>query len=194
MSFVIGACMYKKLIFRFISVIILFWHTFAGICIAIKTSDGRILDLEPIDIKRLQSSKSLYDYLKDIAADENIEYILGAEYEWLSLESALKLCQKSSEIAPPPVIKQLTSNSMYPGPINVEHVLFLTLRFFDMRGIIYLFSETPIHSNKCSCCDMQKYGFWCKIEQKHTPCMGLKNFLIVSLRRKWSENSSSIKI
>lgn len=130
MSFVIGACMYKKLIFRFISVIILFWHTFAGICIAIKTSDGRILDLEPIDIKRLQSSKSLYDYLKDIAADENIEYILGAEYEWLSLESALKLCQKSSEIAPPPVIKQLTSNSMYPGPINVEHVLFLTLLDF----------------------------------------------------------------
>jgi hypothetical protein len=43
----------------------------ACVCITVKCFNGELLDLEPLDVKRLQA-KNLHDFLKDIILAEKV--------------------------------------------------------------------------------------------------------------------------
>uniref|UniRef100_A0A183CLM7 Secreted protein n=1 Tax=Globodera pallida TaxID=36090 RepID=A0A183CLM7_GLOPA len=44
----------------------------ASVCITVKCVGGELLDLEPLDAKRLQA-KNLHDYLQDIILAEKVQ-------------------------------------------------------------------------------------------------------------------------
>ncbi|KAI6175324.1 hypothetical protein M3Y97_00676600 [Aphelenchoides bicaudatus] len=97
----------------------------------VKSSNGnQILNLEPLDLKRLQS-KSLHEYLRDVLIAEKIDYILNSNHEWICVEEAMKLCQKSADayLQSHPGEREITSNVTHSDKISVQE----TLRFTPMR-------------------------------------------------------------
>lgn len=54
------------------------------VCITVKDADGELLDLEPLDAKRLQA-KNLHDYLMDIIIDEKVRQNL--DKNWCIMKS-----------------------------------------------------------------------------------------------------------
>uniref|UniRef100_A0A915E2Q3 Uncharacterized protein n=1 Tax=Ditylenchus dipsaci TaxID=166011 RepID=A0A915E2Q3_9BILA len=100
------------------------------VCFTVK-SNNQIINLEPLDIRRLQA-KSLHEYLRDILIAEKIEYVLNSNHDWIHVNEAIKLCQKSSnssESCYNQTSKEITSNIMYSGAVEVEQ----TIRFTPMR-------------------------------------------------------------
>ncbi|KAI1726647.1 hypothetical protein DdX_03371 [Ditylenchus destructor] len=100
-----------------------------SICFTVK-SNGHILNLEPLDIRRLQA-KPLNEYLRDILLAEKVEYVLNSKREWIHVSEAVKLCQKAStsDSSYNLTTKEVTSNVMYAGPVEEEQII----RFTPMR-------------------------------------------------------------
>ncbi|KAI6206966.1 hypothetical protein M3Y94_00975500 [Aphelenchoides besseyi] len=101
-----------------------------GCVLFVVKSGGQILNLEPLDLKRLQA-KSLYEYLRDVLIAEKIEFVLNSNHEWIRADDAMKLCQKTSDahLQTHPTEKEITSNVTHTDKIDVEE----TLRFTPMR-------------------------------------------------------------
>uniref|UniRef100_A0A914BW93 Uncharacterized protein n=1 Tax=Acrobeloides nanus TaxID=290746 RepID=A0A914BW93_9BILA len=91
------------------------------VCITVK-SEGEILDLEPLDLKRLQA-KSLDEYLRDIIFAEKVEHILNADKSWMKSNEALKLCaHTTSKVDAQEYIttREVTSNMMHAGDVDKQ--------------------------------------------------------------------------
>ncbi|KAL3102818.1 hypothetical protein niasHS_000776 [Heterodera schachtii] len=114
----------------------------ACVCITVKCVGGEILDLEPLDAKRLQA-KNLHDYLQDIILAEKVDFVLDANHEWLHGEQVMRRCQMFSQTestaaaqnanaahsAAPPKTREIVSNVLHAGPIEMEHkIIFTTMR------------------------------------------------------------------
>ncbi|KAI6239650.1 hypothetical protein M3Y99_00556600 [Aphelenchoides fujianensis] len=94
------------------SAIIIHLSFIVGGCVLfVVKSGGQILNLEPLDLKRLQS-KSLYEYLRDVMIAEKIEFVLNADHEWIRMEEAMKLCKKADDVQlqSSPIEREITSN------------------------------------------------------------------------------------
>ncbi|CAI4224487.1 unnamed protein product [Auanema sp. JU1783] len=96
-----------------------------SICISMKTSDGTVVHLEPIDLKRLQA-KSIFEYVVDIADSAKISYVITARNDLMSIEELIrryKIC--------PNKVEQISvlSNITHRGRVeSVTNIKFTPLR------------------------------------------------------------------
>ncbi|CAK5038774.1 unnamed protein product [Meloidogyne enterolobii] len=101
----------------------------ACVCITVKCSNDEFLDLEPLDVKKLQS-KNLNDYLKDIILSEKVDFVLDSDKQWVHVAEVLKRCQKVSGDNQDPAqeikTREILSNALHPGPIEKQHSITFT--------------------------------------------------------------------
>ncbi|KAF7632461.1 hypothetical protein Mgra_00008157 [Meloidogyne graminicola] len=101
----------------------------ACVCITVKCSNDELLDLEPLEVKKLQS-KNLNDYLKDIILAEKVDFVLDSDKQWLHVTEVLKRCQKFSsdnnDYTQEIKTKEILSNALHPGPIRKQHSITFT--------------------------------------------------------------------
>lgn len=101
----------------------------ACVCITVKCSNDEFLDLEPLDVKKLQS-KNLNDYLKDIILSEKVDFVLDSDKQWVHVAEVLKRCQKFSGDHQDPSqeikTREILSNALHPGPVEKQHSITFT--------------------------------------------------------------------
>uniref|UniRef100_A0A1I8B1F4 SH3 domain-containing protein n=1 Tax=Meloidogyne hapla TaxID=6305 RepID=A0A1I8B1F4_MELHA len=101
----------------------------ACVCITVKCSNDEFLDLEPLDVKKLQS-KNLNDYLKDIILSEKVDFVLDSDKQWVHVAEVLKRCQKFSGDHQDPSqeikTREIFSNALHPGPVEKQHSITFT--------------------------------------------------------------------
>uniref|UniRef100_A0A1I7WIK0 Fatty acid synthase n=1 Tax=Heterorhabditis bacteriophora TaxID=37862 RepID=A0A1I7WIK0_HETBA len=133
-----------------------------SICVTIRSEQSQTVHLEPIELKKLQT-KSVFEYLADIAESANINYILTAHH---SLIRVSEVVRKHSIGADVMKMKDVSSNITHTGSLEEMH----GMRFSPLRIAVVtcreVFSALPVvptssHSNgyantsvlhlECSC-------------------------------------------
>lgn len=93
-----------------------------SVCVTIRKQSPTVVHLEPIELKKLQT-KSILEYIADIAESAKIDYILTARHELLPVNQFIASYKIGAEM---PRIRAVTSNVSHMGALDQMHCMKFT--------------------------------------------------------------------
>ncbi|CAD6194700.1 unnamed protein product [Caenorhabditis auriculariae] len=115
-----------------------------SICVTVRSALGDVVHLEPIDLRKLQT-KSIFEYLADIAESAQINYIMTARHELLKVADFVTKYKVRTEVAN---VKEITSNVSHVGPLmSMQTIKCVPLRVAIVAcdGPVLTTSLSPSH-------------------------------------------------
>ncbi|CAJ0931150.1 unnamed protein product, partial [Mesorhabditis belari] len=112
-----------------------------AICFVMKRANGQVIHLEPLDLKKLQT-KSLNEYVTDIAVAERINYLVNANGRLVSINEIAMKYRAGVEGRPG---KEVSSNVTHPGSTQLMN----PMSFTPVRiAVVTCDEELPREENK----------------------------------------------
>ncbi|PAV64554.1 hypothetical protein WR25_01651 [Diploscapter pachys] len=113
--------------------------TYGGsICFTLRTPQGEIVHMEPIEAKKFQA-KNIKEYVVDLAQAQNIEYLLTARQQLMRISDIVEKYKIGSDIT---TVKPKSSNVSHRGPVTMSNIV----RYTPMRTVLVPCRQSPCSS------------------------------------------------